>query len=798
PCQYFRNSNWQFNDVSQELSLIYGPNIWSWGLAAGDPDRNGYLDLYLANYGWPSAKNAMLWNNGNGTFWNDQNTNLIEYTKTSFQPTWVDLNNDLWPDLHIINDRSFRNDYYEQTTPGVFQDKSVETGLGISIDAMSNSMADYDLDGDFDFYITNINGNKLLQNNNLIFSNVANLVGAELMQWSWSGLWIDLENNGWNDLFVATEHLTFEYPQHHKLFRNNLGILESATDDELTTLAFGSFSSAKGDFNQDGKYDILLGAENSQFFNVFENTITTENDFIKFKLEGRCSNRNAFGTRYEIYANGEEYVGYTQSSDNYISQNSQNIIQGLSNAVKVDSINIHWSSGIVDHYENLEVNQSYVFVEAFNKDRIQCEMPTVCLASDSVLLSVPEYWNEVTWFDSDTSHQKWVVGPGNYYAYVGTGYGKEILVSQEIALDTLPAFQQTLQNPSCWGESDGSIELVASSDQTVLWSETNLPAGEYIAAFLFGEAGCVHRDTLYLENPNELVVASISASNPLCFEGDEGEISIAWEGGTAPYFLNGDSSNTISSPIQWQQLSSGNYAIGLTDANGCILDTAVTLVQPSLLLVNLNYSGAICLNTSTPISFEIEGGTPPYNFPNPDTTFFAGAHDLVFTDANGCSVSEQVVISNLPQTQWSYVSVQPSILNGGEIEILPENCTNCTIHWQTGDSTWLITGLSEGSYAFTISDNWGCEVGGEVNLIFNSVDFENQTNSFWHFSQEGFENSSSIVQRNVLCFDSTGKLVGQANTVGSREVLHVPGMSTGIYFIHSQNGKFKVAVYELK
>ncbi|MFM7722451.1 MAG: FG-GAP-like repeat-containing protein [Bacteroidota bacterium] len=791
--QYFRNDNGLFQDISEDLNLIYTPTMWSWGLAAGDLDRNGFLDVYVANYGYPQAKNALLRNNGNGTFWNDITTNLIEYVKTSFQPAWIDLNYDLWPDLYVINDRAQRNDYYEQISPGVFQDKSVLSGLGISIDAMSNSMSDYDLDGDFDFYITNINGNRLLKNSNMTFTNVAPTLGVELFQWSWSGLWIDLENNGWSDLFVATEHLAAQYPQHHSLFKNSQGGLDMSSDDELTVLPYGGYSSAKGDLNNDGLYDILLGAENNQFFNLFQNSSITSNQSFKFRLEGRCSNRNGFGTRYEIFAGGQKYMGYTQSSDNYISQNSQNIIQGIGNVSKIDSINLYWTSGIVDHYEELESDSLYVLVEAYGKDRILASNEEVCTPEDSVLLSISN-WPVVQWFDGDTSHVKWVVGAGDYSAQIGTGFGKLILVNHEVSLSAPPQIATQVTLPLCAGQNSGALDIYNEIDGSLLFSEHSLLAGTHTYTISYGN-GCLYSDTVQIIDPSVLEWNIISES-VLCNSNSNGSITINVTGGVEPYYM--DQNEISNGSFVFDGLGPGNYALQLHDSHGCLLDTLIQIVEPAPFVVLPNYPAAICLNDSIQIVWQIDGGTPPYTLNNSEGYFGVGEYIFNFTDVNACEVQTNVQILPLPPVQWTSTVTEPTSLNNGEIQLNVLNCSNCNVIWNTGDTTELLVGLSEGSYSFTIIDNWGCSTTGQIELFFNGINqIENQS-IHWIYENNGFLNLGKETQHQVMCFDSSGKLVGQANQVGPMEYFSISNLANGIYFILTHESNWKVPVYDLK
>ena len=331
PHQFFKNQgDLVFEDLSDNFSNLSTDGDYSWGVSFGDYTRDGFLDLCIANYGLEGAANVLARNTGQSSFQVMSAPNVNSLTRTSFQPIWMDLNNDLYQDLFVINDHNQGNEYYVQIAPGFFEDKSLESGLVAPSSAMSNSWCDFDRDGDFDVYITNtIQGNRLLVNNGQnVFTDEAVAEGLVLNAWTWSALWLDAENDGWEDLHVASKNLAIDTPTDNFFFKNNAGDFVAQPNSGLANQSFGAYASAKGDFNNDGMVDLALTTEQNEKYKLFQNTTPTTNKYFKFRLKGRLSNRNGIGTRYEYWVGGEKRVGYTYCGEGYLTQNSQNILLG--------------------------------------------------------------------------------------------------------------------------------------------------------------------------------------------------------------------------------------------------------------------------------------------------------------------------------------------------------------------------------------------------------------------------------------------------------------------------------------
>jgi hypothetical protein len=417
----------------------------------------------------------------------------------------------------------------------------------------------------------------------------------------------------------------------------------------------------------------------------------------------------------------------------------------------------------------------------------------ICDLQDSVLLSVLN-WPVVEWFDGDTNHTKWVVGPGIYTAQLGTGFGKLITANHEVSLSTIPQVATQITSPLCAGQNSGALDVYNELDGSLLFSEDSLQAGTHLYSIPYGN-GCMYSDTIQIIEPSALEW-NIVSQPVLCNSNTNGSISGYVAGGVGPYYMQQNEISNGSFVIDG--LGSGSYALQLHDSNGCQKDTLLHIFEPAPFVVVPNYTAAICLNDSVQISWEFSGGTPPFSSENFENYFEAGNYLFTFFDANACESQVNVQISNLPQIQWSANVVHPSLLNNGEIYLNVSNCPNCPVLWSTGDSTTHLSGLVEGNYSFTITDNWGCSTFGQIDLIFNGVSqVENQPAS-WIYNENGFQNLSNTTLHEVMCFDAAGNMVGYANQVGSMEHFPISNLAVGVYFILCNNASWKVPVYEWK
>lgn len=355
-----------FTDVTI-TSGLFTDDMNSYGATFGDIDNDGDLDLFICNREGTGNRNY-LYRNDNGFFVDVTVANGISVdVDLTFTASFFDYDNDGDQDLYIINDKTDSNILYQNDGSGEFIDASLITGAGIIIDAMSCTIGDYNADGWPDIYISNtMDGNYLLENNTgFTFTNKASEAGVEFNSFSWGATFLDADNDSNLDLYVSSSFdgsvanflsSAFYHNNGDDTFSipNNIGF----SDDERE-----SYSNAIGDYNNDGKPDIVVMNDNEDYF-LWENQTTTSNNWIKVKLEGVSSNKDGIGNRIEVFANGKSQYKFTVCGEGYLAQNSQYEFVGLGNATNIDYIKVTWSkTGIVETVNNVQPNQAITIQE---------------------------------------------------------------------------------------------------------------------------------------------------------------------------------------------------------------------------------------------------------------------------------------------------------------------------------------------------------------------------------------------------------------------------------------------------
>lgn len=644
-----------FQQVFIGLENPFMPNDGSIGAALGDLNRDGYLDVAIANYSYYTPNRIYL--NDSGVAFNPINVPVINNnTNPSFQPVWVDINNDLFPELYIVNDHQFDNELYffdgQQVT-----ESANNSNLTFPADAMSNSWEDFDRDGDLDLYISNSPNlpNFLLANDgNGFFIDVTSSQPLEYNLESWSGLWIDENNDSWSDLLVCTRG---GYPGigllNNKYFRNINGQLTEFDCANLTNIESGYYASAKGDFNNDGLYDLVItpesngsvsALENAQNHFIYENTSGSNNRYFKFRLAGRLSNRNGFGTKYTAYFDSSLVSGYTMSSGNYLGQNSQNIIIGLGQSSVIDSLVLVWPSGVIDKYYNLNSNQFQILIEAETLDGIQTT-PGQCPGDPAIAALLN--WPDVLWSNNQNSSTTTFNTP-TISANVGTGYGHRINLSASLPEQpTAPTVVTSTVPTTCLGDSNGSANLYLL-----------LPSGDTLNSFNF--QGLLQGDYQYPLSYNNGCETIASFSIGLI---DSTQIHFNVENLVCtdssliftPTIFNSTSPLIWNSIQPYTSLFAGDYTVSAITVNGCLIDTAFSIQEVTPPIVTSS------INSSFPTSelvLSIDGLYNPYQCFWTDgtmgNTFFwtdSTAVTAQITDSFGCKYESSFILSGIDEEQ---------------------------------------------------------------------------------------------------------------------------------------------------
>jgi hypothetical protein len=404
---FHNNGNGTFTDVTKNAGM-WGPSEFSTSAAWVDYDRDGKLDLVVANYvQWTrdsdiyctldgshksyctpesyKGASARLWHNlGNGKFEDaTAKSNFFDSTSKSLGVAILDVNNDGWPDILLSNDTQ-PNKLYVNKKNGTFEEKGVAAGIAFSEDGVARAgmgvdAADYDRSGHPSLIITNFSNQMIsLYHNegNGLFIDEAprSEVGrASLITLGFGCFFFDYDNDGWPDILVADGHIedqiekvqkrvSFAEPPH--LFRN----LGGGKFQEVTQHMGAAFASPKvargaayADIDNDGSLDVLLTTNAGRAY-LFSNE-GGSNHSLRMKLVGTKSNRDGIGAVVRLTSGSDKQWQMLRSGSSYLSQSELVLTFGLGDKTKADAIEIAWPGGATDKLSNINADQTVTVQE---------------------------------------------------------------------------------------------------------------------------------------------------------------------------------------------------------------------------------------------------------------------------------------------------------------------------------------------------------------------------------------------------------------------------------------------------
>lgn len=409
---YHNNGDGTFTDVTAKAGV---GNAGRWGTSAafGDYDNDGYLDLYLANYvdldlnhlpefgkgpfcqyrgipvscgprGLKGGRDRLYHNNGDGTFTDvTEKLNIDPNSYYGLGVLWLDYDLDGCLDLYVADDSS-PSILYRGDCKGGFTEVGVQAGVAYSADGreqagMGIDSADYDNDGWPDIAKANFSddANNLFHNDHSEFTDLAGPAnfGPVSIPFLGFGLkFLDLDNDGWKDIFVANGHVNPQVDQHSfgvtyaerpLLFRN----LKNRKFEEIGVHVGASIArhyvargAASADFFNDGSEDLLVSVLDGSPL-LLRNKTAPTGHWLRIKTIGVHSNRDGFGARVELKAGGLVQTAEVRANSSFESASDPRAHLGLGQAIQADSIVIRWPSGIVDRVGPQAANQEIVVEE---------------------------------------------------------------------------------------------------------------------------------------------------------------------------------------------------------------------------------------------------------------------------------------------------------------------------------------------------------------------------------------------------------------------------------------------------
>ncbi|MGA8432599.1 MAG: CRTAC1 family protein [Candidatus Sulfotelmatobacter sp.] len=412
----YHNRDGIFTEVAEKAGVAGSGKAWGTGCAFVDYDRDGHLDLMVANYvdfdlaaapapgerptciwkgvpvmcgprGLAGAKNILYHNRGDGTFEDVTTKARIDRTDGhyAFSVSTLDFDDDGWPDIYVACD-STPSILYRNNHDGTFTDVAVTAGAAFNEDGreqagMGSSIADFNGDGRLDIFKTNFSDDTstLYRNNgDGTFTDATSAAGLGLytQYLGWGTMFFDFDNDGWPDLIlvnghvypeVDSQHLGSSYKEPRILYHNNgdstFSDISALAGSGITTPA-SSRGLAVGDLFNDGKISMVISNMNAMP-SLLVNQIKNSNHWIAIHTIGTKSNRDGIGARIRVKTPTRILVDEVRSGSSYNSNSDMRVHFGLGAATKIEWVEVRWPSGLLERFANLAMNEIHTVKEGF-------------------------------------------------------------------------------------------------------------------------------------------------------------------------------------------------------------------------------------------------------------------------------------------------------------------------------------------------------------------------------------------------------------------------------------------------
>lgn len=375
-----------FRDISEKAGIT--DVSWSTSATFGDFNKDGLIDIYVNNYAefesYPFEQNInqcspnfLYQNLGDNQFVNVAEDLGVADAGCGLAVAFTDCDGDLDTDLYVANDFGLTfeaNALYFNQYPKAFEEASFAIGMDFRINAMGIAIGDFDEDGDFDYYTTNIADNLLSEsvNESRFFREVA--IPKEVGNpdgTSWGTAFLDYNHDTYLDLIVANGQVIAAD------FQNNENRLFQSNDqyffEDISQIAgLADTTRCRGlsisDYDLDGDLDFLFGVvsptEQSDFQTLFyKNELEDAQNWIKINLQGTASNRDGYGSHLRIVLGDRNLIREADGGSSYLSHSSKEVHFGLGKHDVIDSLIISWPSGQQDIYTHIRSNQNLLAIE---------------------------------------------------------------------------------------------------------------------------------------------------------------------------------------------------------------------------------------------------------------------------------------------------------------------------------------------------------------------------------------------------------------------------------------------------
>jgi hypothetical protein len=399
---FHNQGNGVFKEVAEQAGVAGTGKEWGTGCAFIDYDRDGKLDIAVANYvhfdlsqtpapgqtagcmwkgvpvmcgprGLESASNILYHNLGGGKFEDVSKPSGFEQTSGHycFSITTLDYDDDGWPDLYVACD-STPAILYRNNHNGTFTDTAAEAGVAFNEDGreqagMGSTSADYDGDGQLDLFKTNFSDDTstLYRNNGdgtYTDTTFAAGLGINPDALGWGVMFADVDNDGWPDLLVVNGHVYPEvdsaklgsFYREPRFLYNNLGNGKFRDISKTSGPGLADPRSSRGlaiaDLFNDGRLEAVINNLSDRPM-LLVNLAKNQNHWLGLHLIGTLSNRDAIGASVTLKSANRLWIDEVRSGSSYNSSNDLRLHFGLGTETHLTSIQIRWPNGKMELYD---------------------------------------------------------------------------------------------------------------------------------------------------------------------------------------------------------------------------------------------------------------------------------------------------------------------------------------------------------------------------------------------------------------------------------------------------------------
>lgn len=404
---YMNNGDGTFSNATSRAGVANGRKVGA-GACFLDADKDGDLDLYVANYvkfsydthvsrtrdGVPEYSgpkdyrpepDTFYRNNGDGTFRDvSEESGVRSDAGTGMGMVCADHDNDGDTDVFVLNDVA-GNFFFQNDGTGTFEEVGLTSGLaydhsGHELGSMGVDCGDYDNDGWLDLFMTSYSGELPVLYRNLgdgFYEDVTMSTGAGAGLFphvNWGCGFVDFDNDGNRDLFVVCGHLqdnihlvndTTAFGVRNVLLENTgdgpfVNISDSAGDGMRPRLS--SRGAGFDDLDNDGKIDVVV-VNSRREPTILRNDSVTSNHWIQIRPRGVKSNADGVGARVRVVAGDLTLTDEVHSGRGYQSHHGMRLHFGLGHRDHIDRIEVRWIGGGIDRLQNVAPDQLLVVTE---------------------------------------------------------------------------------------------------------------------------------------------------------------------------------------------------------------------------------------------------------------------------------------------------------------------------------------------------------------------------------------------------------------------------------------------------